>query len=69
MIIESDAANQCVGKSDGQHSHCTAKVDLDVRKIKAQIPILATQDQVCLSLTVQLLKYEFRSPPDKYIQV
>uniref|UniRef100_A0A915DWT9 FLYWCH-type domain-containing protein n=1 Tax=Ditylenchus dipsaci TaxID=166011 RepID=A0A915DWT9_9BILA len=46
IVIMTNQANMCIAKSDGDHSHCTAKVDLDIRKLKRQIPILSTHDQV-----------------------
>uniref|UniRef100_A0A915DQ40 FLYWCH-type domain-containing protein n=1 Tax=Ditylenchus dipsaci TaxID=166011 RepID=A0A915DQ40_9BILA len=45
MVIDTNRADLCVGKSKTRHSHCTAKVDLDIRAINARVPILATQNQ------------------------
>uniref|UniRef100_A0A915CNQ8 FLYWCH-type domain-containing protein n=1 Tax=Ditylenchus dipsaci TaxID=166011 RepID=A0A915CNQ8_9BILA len=45
-VIATNQANMCIRKNVADHSHCTAKVDLDIRKFKRQIPILSTQDQV-----------------------
>uniref|UniRef100_A0A915D3H2 FLYWCH-type domain-containing protein n=1 Tax=Ditylenchus dipsaci TaxID=166011 RepID=A0A915D3H2_9BILA len=45
MVIDTNRADLCVGKSKTRHSHCTAKVDLDIRAINARVPIIATQNQ------------------------
>uniref|UniRef100_A0A915EF68 FLYWCH-type domain-containing protein n=1 Tax=Ditylenchus dipsaci TaxID=166011 RepID=A0A915EF68_9BILA len=46
IVIMTNQANICIEKSEGDHSHGTAKVDLDIAKLKRQIPILSTHDQV-----------------------
>uniref|UniRef100_A0A915CT85 Uncharacterized protein n=1 Tax=Ditylenchus dipsaci TaxID=166011 RepID=A0A915CT85_9BILA len=43
MQFETNDLNQCVGKSDGEHSRVTEKVDIEIRRIMTQIPVLAWQ--------------------------
>uniref|UniRef100_A0A915EAP3 MULE transposase domain-containing protein n=1 Tax=Ditylenchus dipsaci TaxID=166011 RepID=A0A915EAP3_9BILA len=43
--LETNSSNQCVGISEGRHNHCTDKVEIEVRKIKSKVRVLACQDQ------------------------
>uniref|UniRef100_A0A915CTA1 Uncharacterized protein n=1 Tax=Ditylenchus dipsaci TaxID=166011 RepID=A0A915CTA1_9BILA len=43
MEMETNSDDQCVGKSYGNHTHATCKEDIEVRKLRMQIPELARQ--------------------------
>uniref|UniRef100_A0A915DCZ2 Uncharacterized protein n=1 Tax=Ditylenchus dipsaci TaxID=166011 RepID=A0A915DCZ2_9BILA len=45
MCMETNSSSQCVGRSMGLHSHCTDKVEIEVRKIKSKVRDTARQDQ------------------------
>uniref|UniRef100_A0A915D6I0 Uncharacterized protein n=1 Tax=Ditylenchus dipsaci TaxID=166011 RepID=A0A915D6I0_9BILA len=51
--LETNSSNQCVGMSEGRHNHCTDKVEIEVRKIKSKVRVLACQDQVFARLLVK----------------
>uniref|UniRef100_A0A915D1S3 Uncharacterized protein n=1 Tax=Ditylenchus dipsaci TaxID=166011 RepID=A0A915D1S3_9BILA len=43
MEMETNSDDQCVGKSYGNHTHAACKEDIEVRKLRMQIPELARQ--------------------------
>uniref|UniRef100_A0A915DMX1 Uncharacterized protein n=1 Tax=Ditylenchus dipsaci TaxID=166011 RepID=A0A915DMX1_9BILA len=43
MELETDEEDRCVGRSTGDHTHCTSKADIEVTEFSKQIPELARQ--------------------------
>uniref|UniRef100_A0A915EIF3 Major facilitator superfamily (MFS) profile domain-containing protein n=1 Tax=Ditylenchus dipsaci TaxID=166011 RepID=A0A915EIF3_9BILA len=49
MEMETNSDDQCVGKSYGNHTHATCKEDIEVRKLRMQMPELARQGMLSAS--------------------
>uniref|UniRef100_A0A915EUH6 Carbonyl reductase n=1 Tax=Ditylenchus dipsaci TaxID=166011 RepID=A0A915EUH6_9BILA len=46
MELETNEDDQCVGKSNGDHTHGTSKAEIGIRKLLSQIPELARHGDI-----------------------
>uniref|UniRef100_A0A915DF83 Uncharacterized protein n=1 Tax=Ditylenchus dipsaci TaxID=166011 RepID=A0A915DF83_9BILA len=47
MELETNEDDQCVGKSNGDHTHGTSKAEIEIRKLLSQTPELADREIAC----------------------
>ena len=56
MALETNSQDQFVGASEGEHSHCTSAVELELRKIKSNVRRMAKEDQVTSKKVTSLIQ-------------